>query len=89
MLDNRRARLNSEQLDDPDLLEAIDGIDTREFNYLINSEAMHLERVLEILDGQKDPKGNAVYIISGNRNGWTWVVLSSPSITTQCAGSPD
>ena len=60
MLDNRRARLNFDQLDDPDLLEAIDGIGTREFNSLMDSEAKHLGRVLEILDGQKDPKGNAV-----------------------------
>ena len=60
MLENRRAELDSEQLDDPDLLEAMDGIDIREFNSLMDNEAMHLERVLEILDGQKDPKGNAV-----------------------------
>ena len=29
-------------------------------NSLMDNEAMHLERILEILDGQKDPKGNAV-----------------------------
>ena len=50
MLKNRRAGFDSEQLDDPDLLEAMDGINAKEFNSLMNNEALHLERVLEILN---------------------------------------
>ena len=60
MLENRRIEIDSEQVDDPDLLEAMDGIDIREFNSLMDNEARHLERVLKVLDGQKDPKGDAV-----------------------------
>ena len=67
MLKNRRAGFDSEQLDDPDLLEAMDGINAKEFNSLMNNEALHLERVLEILNGQKDPKGNAVLYYLGKQ----------------------
>ena len=38
MLKSRRVALDSEQLDDSDLLEAMDGIDTREFNSIMDNE---------------------------------------------------
>ena len=68
MLKIRLIALDSEQLDDPDLLKTMDGIDAKEFNFLMNNESRHFERVFEILDGQKDPKGNAVLHYLGKQN---------------------
>ena len=72
MLKSRRVALDSEQLDDPDLLEAMDGIDTREFNSIMDNETRHLERVLEILDNEQDPKGDAVLYYLKNQE---WLEL--------------
>ena len=58
---------------DPDLIEAIEEIGIREFNSLMDDEALHLERVIEILDDERDPKGDKVLHYLG-KEGWRELV---------------
>lgn len=62
MLENRRDGLLLEDVDDPDLLEAIEDMGVESYATAVDIESTHLERVLEILTSakQEDPKGRAV-----------------------------
>lgn len=62
MLENRRAGLLLEEVDDTDLLEAIEDMGAESYAAAVDIESIHLERVLEILTSakQEDPKGRAV-----------------------------
>lgn len=62
MLERRREGLLMEEAEDPDLLEAIEEMGAEAYAAAVDVEAIHLERVLEILTSakQEDPKGRAV-----------------------------
>lgn len=62
MLARRRDGLLLEEVDDPDLLEAIEEMGAEEYASAVDVEAQHLERILQILKSAKseDPKGRAV-----------------------------
>ena len=62
MLERRREGLLAEEAEDPDLLEAIEEMGAEAYAAAVDVEAIHLERVLEILSSAKqdDPKGRAV-----------------------------
>ncbi|KTE05257.1 phospholipase D-like domain-containing anti-phage protein [Sphingopyxis sp. H115] len=62
MLERRREGIMAEEAEDPDLLEAIEEMGADAYAAAVDVEAIHLERVLEILSSakQEDPKGRAV-----------------------------
>jgi ERCC4-related helicase len=62
MLESRRAGLLLEEAEDPDLLEAIEEMGAEAYAAAVDVEAIHLEKVLDILTSAKsaDPKGRAV-----------------------------
>ena len=62
MLARRRDGLLLDEVDDPDLLEAIEEMGAEEYASAVDVEAQHLERILQILKSAKseDPKGRAV-----------------------------
>lgn len=62
MLERRREGILAEEAEDPDLLEAIEELGAEAYAAAVDVEAIHLERVLEILSSakQEDPKGRAV-----------------------------
>lgn len=62
MLDRRREGILAEETEDPDLLEAIEEMGAEAYAAAVDVEAIHLERVLEILSSakQEDPKGRAI-----------------------------
>nr|WP_294917476.1 phospholipase D-like domain-containing anti-phage protein [uncultured Neokomagataea sp.] len=62
MLERRRESLLLDEIEAPDLLEAIEGMGAEAYAAAVDVEAQHLQRVLEILTSarQEDPKGRAV-----------------------------
>jgi len=62
MLERRREGVMTEEAEDPDLFEAIEEMGAEAYAAAVDVEAIHLERVLEILSSakQEDPKGRAV-----------------------------
>jgi len=71
MLERRREGLLNEEAEDPDLLDAIEEMGAEAYAAAVDVEAIHLERVLNILTSakQEDPKGRAVlhYL---DKEGW-------------------
>jgi len=71
MLERRREGLLLEEVEDPDLLEAIEEMGAEAYAAAVDVEAQHLERVLAILQSAKtkDPKGEAVMYYL-DQEGW-------------------
>jgi hypothetical protein len=76
MLARRREGFLLEEIDDPDLFEAIDEMGAEAYAATVDEEARHLERILEILRGARteDPKGRAVLHYLDHEN---WLSLGA------------